>query len=297
MTASLFLEPVDVRPVEFAVHKYGQELLVDVAWIKDMPAFRHTVDPYSLNFYDVTLITGGKGSFWLDEQEYQLVPNQILFTTPGQIRRWYVSGLEGICLFFPANFLLDHYNDPLLLHRMRFFHTHAGPRNLVLTAEQQATLLERLSAMHQEIQHIQGDSADLLRSICYEILVYLNRWYTQVHNLIIEKPFNFTVSRFRQYVDKYFNRHHKVCEYAALLAVTPGHLNVLCKDHLGRTASQIIQDRVFCEASRQLIHSPISIEALSEALGFNNTSYFCKAFKRHVGFSPLQFRKRGRIQE
>jgi AraC-like DNA-binding protein len=293
MTVSIFSQPVDVKPVEFSIHKYGQPLLVDVAWINEMPSFARTIAPYSLNFYDITLITAGEGSFWLDEQEYPLKSNQVLFTTPGQIRRWYVKDLRGICIFFPAEFLLKHYNDPLLLHRMRYFHTHSGPRDLVLDNEQTSLLLERLGAMHNEIAALQDDSEALLRSICYEVLVYLNRWYTQAHGLTIEKSFNKTISRFRHYLEKHFHQYHKVSEYAALLGVTPGHLNVLCKTHLGQSASQLILDRIHCEASRRLAHSTLSVELLSDALGFSNPTYFCRAFKRHYGLSPLQYRRKG----
>lgn len=293
MTVSIFSQPVNVRPIHFSTHKYDQELLVDVAWISDMPAFARTVEPYSLDFYDITFVTGGKGSFWLDEQEYELKPNQVLFTTPGQIRRWYASDLQGICLFFPAHFLLDHYHDPLLLHRMRYFHTHARPRNLVLNQQQATHLLARLSLMQQEVKNLQEDSSELLRSMCHEVLVYLNRWYTQAHSLVAEKASNKTISRFRQYIEEHFHRYHKVTQYAALLALSPGHLNVLCKTHLGRGASQLIQDRIICEACRRLAHSTIPVEDLSDALGFSNPSYFCRTFKRQVGLSPLQYRHKG----
>lgn len=296
MAVSIFSKPVDVRPIDFARDKYGAELLVDVAWIHEMPSFAQTIEPYTLNFYDITLVTGGTGSFWLDEQEYPLQTNQVLFTTPGQVRRWYVDDLRGICLFFPAEFLLQHFNDPLLLHRLRYFHTHAGPRDLVLDQSQQTLLQERLAAMHSEIAQLKHDSSELLRCIAYELMVYLNRWYTQQHGLILEKPINQTVSRFRQALEAHFHRYHKVGQYAALLAVTPGHLNVICQTHLGRSASQLILDRVFCEAARRLVHSDIDIESLSEALGFSNTPYFCRAFKRQKGLSPLQYRKQGNTQ-
>ncbi|MBE1301384.1 MAG: helix-turn-helix domain-containing protein [Alteromonadaceae bacterium] len=297
MSVSIFSRPVDVRHIDFSRNKYGSPLLVDVAWIREMPSFAHTVEPYSLDFYDITFITRGQGSFWLDEQEYQLAPNQVLFTTPGQIRRWYVSGLEGICLFFPAEFMLEHFNDPLLLHRMHYFHTHAGPRNLILSSEQATTLIERLSAMHGEIQELREDSSELLRSICHEVMTRLNRWYTDEYKLLIEKPLHVIVSKFKKCVDKHFHQYHKVQEYADLLAVTPGHLNFMCRQHLGRSASQIIQDRVFCEASRRLVHSQIPIDALSDALGFTNTTYFCRAFKRKLGLSPLQYRKQAILRE
>ena len=84
--------------------KHGREILIDIAWIHEMPTFIHS-EPHWLGFYDITLITRGTGWFWLDGHRYHVTPGQVLFTTPGQIRRWEVTGLDGICLFFPATFL------------------------------------------------------------------------------------------------------------------------------------------------------------------------------------------------
>jgi len=98
----------------------------------------------------------------------------------------------------------------------------------------------------------------------------------------------------RAYLETYYTRHHKVAEYAALLSVTPGHLNVLCQQQMGRSASRMIMDRIFSEASRMLSHSTIDIATLAESLGFANASHFSRSFKREVGQSPLHYRQVGR---
>ena len=92
----------DVKVVDFAKQKYGSPLLIDVAWIHDMPSFEKSVSPYRLNFYDITLVSQGKGYFWLDNEKYEVMPNTLLFTSPGQVRRWFADDLDGVCLFFPA---------------------------------------------------------------------------------------------------------------------------------------------------------------------------------------------------
>lgn len=291
MTVSISSQPMNVRPVFFNQHKYGVNLLVDVAHIEEMPAFAKTIEPYHLNFYDITLITSGKGSFWLDDQEYELKPNQVLFSTPGQVRRWYVEGLQGICLFFPAEFLLSYFNNPLLLHQFRYFHTTSSPMDMVLDEQQVELLHSRLTVMQEEIAILQTDSDTLLRCIAHEIMICLNRWYAQCHGKTKEGTLSPTIINFRQLLESHFFKYHNVSHYAALLAVTPGHLNVLCKTNLGRTASELITDRIYLEAKRKLIHSTIDIDSLGEALGFSNTSYFCRAFKKHCGYSPLQYRK------
>jgi AraC family transcriptional regulator, transcriptional activator of pobA len=294
MTIDIFSQAGGVRPIQFSRQKYGRELLIDVAWIEEMPSFARTIEPYSLDFYDITLITQGQGTFWLDNKEYNVSAGQVFFTTPGQVRRWYVSGLQGICIFFPAAFLLKHFNDPLFLHRLHYFHTHTGPYNLPLDDNQQHRLLARLTDMHNEFKQLQADSAELLRAIAYEVLVYLNRWYAQCYGQQVETPMNHTVSRFRQALETHYQRYHKVGQYAALLAVTPGHLNVLCQQQIGRSASRMIMDRIFSEATRLLTHSNIDVASLAESLGFANASHFSRAFKREIGQSPLHYRQGGK---
>lgn len=291
MTVSISSQPVSVRPILFNPEKYGAQLMVDVARIEDMPSFAKTIEPYHLNFYDITLIKGGRGSFWLDDQQYTIEPNQVLFTTPGQVRRWFVEDLQGICLFFPAEFLLSHFNNPLLLHQLRYFHTTSSPMNIILNSAQAEHLDSRLDIMRTEITNLKTDSDMLLRCIALEIMISLNRWYAECHGNSKDSGLSPTIIKFRQLLESHFFKYHNVSHYAALLGATPGHLNVLCKAYLGRTASELIADRIYLEAKRKLIHTSIDIDSLSDTLGFSSASYFCRAFKRHCGTTPLQYRK------
>lgn len=293
MTVSIHSQPVEVRNVSFSTNKYGPELLVDVAWISEMPSFAQTIEPYTLDFYDITYVTQGTGSFWLDEKEYAVSPGKVFFTIPGQVRRWYVKGLQAVCLFFPAKFILQHFQDPLYLNKLRYFHTVPSPESLTLISQQEAILLSRLRTMHNEIKRLHDDSHELLRAISSEVLILLNRWYSERYGFAQYKHVHQAVIKFRAYLETHYNRYHKVAHYAALLSITPGHLNFLCQSHIGRSASELITDKLFSEAARRLIHSDVDVDTLSEALGFNNTSYFCRAFKREKGTTPLQYRKKG----
>ena len=46
------------------------------------------------------------------------------------------------------------------------------------------------------------------------------------------------------------------------------------------------------EKARELLeHTDITVEALSELLGYADPSYFCRVFKKTVGISPSQYKK------
>ncbi|TRY30718.1 AraC family transcriptional regulator [Aliiglaciecola sp. M165] len=284
----------NVKNVSFSRNKYGPELLIDVAWISNMPSFEKSPIPYRIDFYDITLIISGNGSFWLDNQEYIVEPGTVLFTSPGQVRRWFVEGLDGICLFFPAEFILEHFNDTLFLHRLRYFHSNQAAFSLSLNAEQRSRLRERMKTMLDEIKQLSGDSNHLLRAIAYEILVNLNRWYAQRYGHNLDGVSESTVSKFREVLERKYRETHQVSDFAKILGLTPGHLNHLCKKHLGQTASKLIESRVMSEACRLLVHTDRDLGALAMHLGFADPSYFSRAFRRFTKVSPRDYRIKGK---
>jgi AraC family transcriptional activator of pobA len=79
-------------------------------------------------------------------------------------------------------------------------------------------------------------------------------------------------------------------EYAAMLYVTPNYLNALCRDLLGKSAGQLIRDRILLEAKRLLVNTDISISEIAYRLNFKDNSYFTKFFKKYSGVTPEDFK-------
>jgi AraC-like DNA-binding protein len=96
---------------------------------------------------------------------------------------------------------------------------------------------------------------------------------------------------FRQLIETNYREKKLTKEYAAMLYVTPNHLNALSKDVTGLSAGELIRDRILLEAKRLLINAQINISQIAAELGFIDNSYFTKFFKKYVGFTPEIFRK------
>ena len=86
-------------------------------------------------------------------------------------------------------------------------------------------------------------------------------------------------------------------QYAALLYITPNHLNALCNDFLGVSAGVLIRERVILEAKRLLINLDLLISEVAAKLNFDDQSYFIKFFKKHEGLTPEKFRKLNTTQQ
>lgn len=278
--------------VSFHPTKYGRELLLDAAFVHQMPTFLRK-GPHVLTFHDILLVTRGRGRFLLDGEAHGVAPGAAFFTLPGQVREWRLTRpLDGACLFFTESFLGEAFSDPRFLDRFTFFAPGAA-RALPLRGSERRHFLGRFRAMQREISRLREDAPDALRALLYETLVALNRWYTARYGAGPAAAAGGLVDRFRRLVDRDFTRRHRVAEYAAVLGVTPGHLNVLCRRGRGATAGRMIRDRLTLEAKRLLLHTDLHAAEVAERLGFDDPSYFARFFRREAGDAPSRYRKRG----
>ena len=279
-----------IREVDFLRDKYGPELLVDVGWIRELDQFSKDTRPHRLHFYDILLVTEGRGTLAFDGRPEQVAPGRLLFTSPGQVRRFDVDRLEGVCLFFVGDFIQDFFSDSLFLYRLQFFHLSGREASIDLGRERRSWLLERLLAMRTELTELRGDSAHLLRAILYEVLVTLNRWSAELHGTDGDTLANPKVYHFLELLEHGFRSEHRVSWYASRLGLTPGHLSALTRRSLGRNAGSLITERVATEAKRRLLYSDDPASRIAHDLGFDDASYFGRFFKRCTGMTPGAFR-------
>lgn len=90
-------------------------------------------------------------------------------------------------------------------------------------------------------------------------------------------------------------RHRwRVSDYAAALGMTPTHLTRVTHAATGLSASRYIERLLFQEARRRLAYTRASVADVGYTLGFEDASYFSRAFRRHCGRSPNAYRRQFR---
>jgi AraC family transcriptional activator of pobA len=98
-------------------------------------------------------------------------------------------------------------------------------------------------------------------------------------------------SNFCRLIEEHYARHYPVAYYADKIGITPAHLNVLCRQAIGKSALELIHERVVLEAKRNLVYTSMTISVVSYTIGFSDPAYFTRFFKREVGLSPKDFRR------
>jgi AraC family transcriptional activator of pobA len=69
-------------------------------------------------------------------------------------------------------------------------------------------------------------------------------------------------------------------------------LNAITKTALGRSCSDLINERIILEAKRYLLATSEQVNQVADHLGYEDVSYFIRFFKKHTGYSPEAFRQK-----
>jgi AraC family transcriptional activator of pobA len=98
-------------------------------------------------------------------------------------------------------------------------------------------------------------------------------------------------SRFCELIEEHYTAHHPVTFYAGKVGITAAHLNVICRQAAGKSALELVHERILLEAKRCLVYTSMTVSMVSDTLGFSDPAYFTRFFKRAAGISPKDFRR------
>ncbi len=134
------------------------------------------------------------------------------------------------------------------------------------------------------------------RTTIIKLIQSLSSFFYEFHadSLSSQKPFSRTeelAGQFLSLVDMHCHEHHNIKWYADALHLTPVYISNVVKQVTGRTAGDNITDCLVRKAKSLLLTSTLSIQQISDRLGFQNQSHFGTFFRRAVGTSPQKFRR------
>ncbi|MES2519402.1 MAG: helix-turn-helix transcriptional regulator [Bacteroidota bacterium] len=250
--------------------------------------FKNIDQSHSHSFYMVMYIRKGSGTHTIDFKTYQIAPNQLYFLTPGQVHNWELSpDSEGFTLYFETNYFSSLY--PQRLFKYPFYHTNQ--QKPLLQLESNVVFFDNIfQEAFQEFATQKPRRNEVFLSYLFLILENANRCYDDLQNPELYGQY-FKIRQFEELINLHYITKKEIKDYADMMNITPNYLNALCKTFLNKTASLLLQERLLIEAQRLLTHTDLSIKEIVFQLGFNDTSYFTRFFRKLTAQTPIEFRK------
>ncbi|WP_437187120.1 helix-turn-helix domain-containing protein [Planctomicrobium sp. SH668] len=99
------------------------------------------------------------------------------------------------------------------------------------------------------------------------------------------------IVQLKELLETNYRTSHSPADYATALHMTPKSLGRIVREHLGRTLSDLIRERVLTHAKWELLHTLRPVKEIAFEVGFQDELYFSRIFKKSTGVSPTFYRE------
>lgn len=139
---------------------------------------------------------------------------------------------------------------------------------------------------------------EIIRHLCDFILLHIAE--IMHFNNIEKKDVDSTQIRhvnelfrnFKKLLVENYKNEHGLAFYAEQLSITSTYLSRIVKQITGLTVYQHIAEMIYVEARKQLDTTDTDIKSIADMLGFPDQSSFGRFFRKMMGCSPMQYRKK-----
>jgi AraC-like DNA-binding protein len=237
-----------------------------------------------LDHHQLMLVTKGHGTQEVDFEPLPCRPGTLVWARPGQlVRPGGQPGLDAtLVCWTPGPDLPD-----------------GGPTHRQLAGEDEDAVINEVSQLVVDCER--ELSPELLRQQLATLLLRIRLLGQQppdappaegpppaAHPDRAEAE---TFRRFRDDLEQRYTRTRRVEDYAERVGCSVRTLTRASLAATGRSAKQVIEDRVALEAKRLLAGTDLAVAEIGRRLGFPEPTNFGRFFQREVGQSPGAFRQ------
>jgi AraC-like DNA-binding protein len=249
--------------------------------------------PHRTNYFTVYWVREGGGSFRADDARHEFAAPCLLFFTPYQaVRLEPAAGPRVTAVRFHANFLCVETHHHEVGCNGVLFNDPYGVPVVALDAATEREVADLVGRMRGELAASGLAHGEMLLSYLKILLVRATRLKRDQQGSACAAGGRLPppLPELRELVERHYRRLHAPADYAGLLHTTPKALGRLVRQHLGKTLTELVRERVLNHAKWELLHTLRPVKEVAREVGYDDELYFSRLFRKATGMAPTEFR-------
>lgn len=243
--------------------------------------------PHTHYCTEIFYVTEGTGQFQIEDKIYPVCAHDLIIVNPN------VSHTE-----------LSHNANPLAyivlgLEDVELTSTEEKDTSFCIINLKEIKEIVRFyfDQIIKEMKETSPDSQILCRNLTENLIIHLSRQADFAVTLApIQKRNPRVCITVRQYIDNHFKENITLDMLAELSHVSKYHMvHVFTEEYEISPINYLIYKRIE-EGKKLLQTTDYSLALIGRTLGFSSPSYFSQAFKKQVHCTPMEYRKKSRVE-
>ncbi len=273
---------------EHIIYNSNIPVKITYASVREYPLHWH-------NSVEIIYVLKGMVNISIDTDNYSIFKNEIEIINTNESHRIH-SDEDNLVLIFhiDSSFLEKYYKDIDNI----FFYTNTSKEDSQ-EGEEYLILKKLLAEILCEMVQRQEDYDEEIESIVIKLLFHI------INN------FHYLISGEGDLSEEQFDRYHRISKYifsnynnnitlqdiAKKEFLSPDYLSHDFKNATGYSFTDLLNLTRVEEAMKLLLDSNMSLTEISEEVGFSHTRYLNKHFKNYYHLTPLQFRRKNKVDD
>ncbi|UII25588.1 AraC family transcriptional regulator [Fulvivirga maritima] len=280
-----------MKTIRFTKTACSVDFLLNVLSGKELVENYAERDAYCSDSFEVLFFNKAAGSLLVNNKEYQVTDNTLVFLSPFQKRQWKLEpdSSDFTLLIFQEEFLNEFFSDKLFTYRLLYFYQLEHPCMLGVDVRRIINYQELVSEIKSELVNVRPDSQHIIRSLIYYLLQKINRRYALEYGLAIDAPGDDYAFQFKKLMEQHIYKKQRLADYTDLMGISRITLNTSVKARFNVTASHLLKQRLFFEIQNLLLYSDKSVSQIAQELNFSEPNHLMRFFKKQSGMTTSEF--------
>ena len=257
----------------------------------------------SNEFWELIYIYEGRGIFYHDNTELEVNAGELLlikagkeFTIVSPTQKNNAPARICRCFFNQEYFdeIKNEYCNIFKSENCALYDMMLGKHSFAVRIcdDDAQNIHNILWLIAHEHNHFKVGSEAIIKNSLLNLFICATRLYEyQLHSILPTYTTNKSLDELKKYIRANFSCELSLEFLASLVHLSREHLSRTFKEYTGQTISAFLLD-IRIESAKKLLHNPRnSITEISEYCGYKTIGSFQRAFKKHTGMAPREYRK------